>query len=226
MSNVVQSFREEHRNALQVLPRISQAVSMNLLLTFESYDEATRKGDIYMPEEKVIKFKVGFFKLSFIGKLRLRNLNEKNPNDKKALEPQLTFGIIESKELIIKSDKPMTFNYVYIRPQKGIKLNKKITIVGYSNDDKEVYRVSETIANGRKWTKVIGRETVTIDYLKFAGDIEIDNLSVTELDESDDAFKNNNLQKIIEKAINDFVRKNRNDNSENEGIQIIHIDDL
>lgn len=224
MSNVVESFSQKHKNELQEFS-FSQTILMNLLLTFESYDEATRLNDIYMPEEKVVNFKTGYIKLSFLGKLRLRNLNEKNPNDKKEIEPQLTFGVIEGKELIIKSHQPFTFNYVYIRLPEGVKEKTKISIAGYSNNDIEIYRIIETIVpKGRKWIKVLGKETVTIDYIKLPGEIEIDNLSVTELNKSNDVSVHSYFQKELDKAINDFIKKkeaNRND-----GDHIIYIDDL
>ena len=44
---------------------------MNLLVNFESYDTQVVNKDMYMPEEKIVNFNVGFLKIFFKGKLRI-----------------------------------------------------------------------------------------------------------------------------------------------------------
>ena len=73
--------------------KLAPKVMMNLLLNFESFDPQTMIKDVYMPEEKIVNFNVGYLKMNFKGKLRLshdKTSSYDNP-------PAKTYGIIEDR---------------------------------------------------------------------------------------------------------------------------------
>jgi hypothetical protein len=70
---------------------------MNLFLTFESYDQTTANKDVYMQEEKVIQFNVGYMKLSFKGKLRLTQDKKENIMYNYQDAPDKTYGVVEER---------------------------------------------------------------------------------------------------------------------------------
>ena len=76
---------------------------MSLYLTFESYDEITKLGDIYAPETIDNQYDVGRLTLTIIGKLRLSQKNAEkyvNPIPKKIKDegPKGTYAFVESKK--------------------------------------------------------------------------------------------------------------------------------
>lgn len=77
---------------------ITPQIQMNLLLNFESYDITTQYEDIYLPEEKIIKFNIGHLKLTFKGgKFRItqERIDGKPKNYNKQEAPYGAFAVIE-----------------------------------------------------------------------------------------------------------------------------------
>lgn len=76
---------------------------MNLLLNFESFDDTTTVRDVYMPEEKIVNFNVGYLKLNFKGKLRLTadRANKLHNKINNSDSPSKTYGVIEGQGKII-----------------------------------------------------------------------------------------------------------------------------
>jgi hypothetical protein len=78
--------------------KFAPKIMMNLLLNFESFDEVTAVRDVYMPEERVVNFNIGYLKLNFKGKLRLTVDKERSGIIKASMDsPSKTFGVVEEK---------------------------------------------------------------------------------------------------------------------------------
>ena len=94
------SYLKNNSKATSQVFSVQPKVQMSLLLTFESYDQSSFKGDLYMPEEKIIKFNIGYLKLNFKGKLKLSHTKDVNGvklPTKSGNQPSLgTYGIVES----------------------------------------------------------------------------------------------------------------------------------
>jgi hypothetical protein len=78
--------------------KFTPKIMMNLLLNFESFDKTTEARDVYMQEEKVVHFNVGYIKLTFAGKLRLTQ--EKKSKVAKEI-PSKTYGIVEDRGILL-----------------------------------------------------------------------------------------------------------------------------
>ena len=92
----LENFKKRSKASKSTQFKLSPRVMMNLLLNFESYDPQTMIKDIYMPEEKIVNFNVGYLKFNFKGKLRLshdKSSSYDNP-------PAKTYGIIEERGTI------------------------------------------------------------------------------------------------------------------------------
>ncbi len=130
---------------------------MNLLLNFESFDQTTKVRDVYMPEEKIINFNVGYLKLNFKGKLRLTQEKEKVIKSNKPIEsgPSGTYGVIEDRDLFIKFDKPVMIKHFYIRPHFATTETKyknfEMTAIGYKNERESFVQRMYLIPNNREW---------------------------------------------------------------------------
>jgi hypothetical protein len=134
---------------------------MNLLLNFESFDQTTKVRDVYMPEEKIINFNVGYLKLNFKGKLRLTIEKEnliKTVNRNVETGPTGTYGVIEERDLLIKFDKPVLIKYLYIRPHFSTKENKyknyEMNVVGYLNEQVVFSTKMYIMPNNREWVNL------------------------------------------------------------------------
>ena len=93
LSMNLESFKKRSKTSKGTQFKLSPRIMMNLLLNFESYDPQTMIRDIYMPEEKIVNFNVGYLKFNFKGKLRLshdKSSSYDNP-------PAKTYGIIEER---------------------------------------------------------------------------------------------------------------------------------
>ena len=140
----INSFTDRHKNSMSEVFKFKPSIVLSLLLNFESYDQTTKVHDIYMPEEKLIRFNVGHLKINFKGKLRLtidRNNKEKKTDSKQSMDlPSNTYGVTEDEDLYIKFDKPVFIKSLYLRLHKSeanIFKNEKIYVVGYK-DNREV----------------------------------------------------------------------------------------
>lgn len=150
-------FKLKHKASLNEVFKFSPKIMMNLLLNFESYDQTTKARDIYMPEEKIINFNVGYIKLNFKGKLRLTQDREKTIKSAKGIDqiPTATYGVIEDRDLYIKFDKPVIIKYFYIRPHFSTHENKyknyEMTAIGYKNERESFVQRMYMIPNNREW---------------------------------------------------------------------------
>ena len=87
---------------------INPKIQLNLLLNFESYDFSTQYEDLYFPEEKLIKFNIGYLKLMIKGgKLRITQEREngKAKPHNRGMEPYGAFSIVED-------DGKLKFDYI------------------------------------------------------------------------------------------------------------------
>lgn len=94
----LENFKKRSKATKSTQFKLAPRVLMNLLLNFESYDPQTMVKDIYMPEEKIVNFNVGYLKFNFKGKLRLthdRSSSYDNP-------PAKTYGIIEERGNLVQ----------------------------------------------------------------------------------------------------------------------------
>ena len=120
-SNEFQNFKK-NKNELNPL-------NIGFILTFESYDEETKKKNIYLYKEKVLNYKYTKLIINFIGKVILTYAKEdytKSFFDKDY--PKGTYGIIESDYFEVLFNIPMTLEYLYIRNHKYNGVSRKIYI--------------------------------------------------------------------------------------------------
>ncbi len=90
----VKNYKEKYKSKMNEVFKFTPKIMMNLLLNFESFDQTTVDKDVYMQEEKVVHFNVGYIKLTFIGKLRLTQENKlKTGKD----QPSKTYGVVDDK---------------------------------------------------------------------------------------------------------------------------------
>jgi hypothetical protein len=64
----LERFKKNSKTSKGTQFKLSPRIMMNLLLNFESYDPQTMIKDVYMPEEKIVNFNVGYLKFNFKGK--------------------------------------------------------------------------------------------------------------------------------------------------------------
>lgn len=153
-------FKEKHKASLSEVFKFSPKILMNLLLNFESFDQTTKVRDVYMPEEKIINFNVGYLKLNFRGKLRLTQDKEKIMKSGKTGDngPTGTYGVIEDRDLYIKFDKPVIIKYLYIRPHFSTIENKyknyEMTLDGYRNEKEVMHTKMYLMPNNREWVYI------------------------------------------------------------------------
>jgi hypothetical protein len=151
-------FKDKNRASMSEVFKFSPKILMNLLLNFESFDQATKSKDVYMPEEKIINFNTGYLKINFKGKLRLTQEKEnilKTGNKQIETGPQSTYGVIEDRDLFIKFDKPVVIKYFYIRPHFFIKDNRvkaaEMNVAGYKNEKVVFSTKMHLMSNTREW---------------------------------------------------------------------------
>ena len=134
--------------------------TVSLYLTFESYDEITKNGDIYAPETIDTQYDVGRLTLTILGKLRLSQKNAKiyeNPYPKSIKDegPKNTYAFVESKEVIIKFSSKSSISSVYIKKNNYNKDNKTFYLYGYRDGHKQIITKLQNVPNS-KWIKVTG----------------------------------------------------------------------
>ena len=155
---------------------------LNLLLTFDSFDVDTIKGDIYL-EEKMGKIIYNEQIIADIkGKLLLKydkDLSEKSLISQYKDYPKTTYGVIESDDISISfGGRLFIVNYFYIKGHDEISKFEPINFYGYL-EDKIVYGYTYTDNKKRneKWLKVTFPELIAIDLLIVSGMYDIDNIS-------------------------------------------------
>lgn len=210
IEKLTETYKKKHHKQFQQIFTIQPKVQMNLLLTFESYDEMTIKSDLYMSEEKIIKFNIGYLKLNFKGKLRLSFTKDEKGSPSKTVSngnpSKGTYGIIES-EFEILFDKPVIISYFYVKCDgKRVRLNENCHF-RYSMKE---YNLDFTFVLDDKWKK-INVERKAVKSFIIDGPVLIDDISINyDSDNDDDVSKNNNtgISKIIEEVIDDLLQKN------------------
>jgi len=153
-------FKEKYKLNKSETFKVAPKLMMNLLMTFESYDEQVVNKDMYMPEEKVINFNVGFLKLQFKGVFRITmDRMDKTKTKKQPMkegEPNLAYGVVEKKDLYFRIDKPILLKHFFIRPNqeyhrdsktKGIEIN----VIGLRNDVKVFENKKILNRDSRDW---------------------------------------------------------------------------
>mgnify|MGYP006873120368 CR=1 FL=1 len=133
---------------------------MSLQLTFESFDESTKNGDIYSPETIDTPYDIGRITLTIIGKLRLSQKNAKKfeipeYQDLKGDRPKGTYAFVESKEVIVKFNSRSAFISVYIKKNIFNKDNKPFLIYGYKNGKKKLITKIQNVPSNQ-WIKISG----------------------------------------------------------------------
>ena len=112
--------KDKEKELLDELLSLNTQNVISLYLTFESYDEITKKGDIYAPETIDNQYETGRLTLTIVGKLRLSQKNAKqyeNPMPKSLKDegPKGSYAFVESKEVIFKFNTKSSISSVYIK---------------------------------------------------------------------------------------------------------------
>ena len=132
--------------------------AMSLLLSFESYDEKTRDGDIYAPEVIDTPFELGRITLTIYGKLRLTQKDskifEQSIISKEDL-PKNTYAYAESKKVIIKFNLKSSVTSLYVKKNKYNQNNKTFFLYGYKNDNKYIITKVQNVPSNH-WIKING----------------------------------------------------------------------
>ena len=154
--------------------QIPQPITLRLSLTFESYDDMTKKGDMYAYASKPVHFLTETVYIEFEGKLRLSYGEVSKEKELKGL-PTKTFGIIESRNLVIKlGGKKFICEYFYMRLREED--FKSIIVEGYSGNTRAFSANTEInyMHKSNNWIKV-NLPGTKVDRIILPGGIDIDN---------------------------------------------------
>lgn len=152
--------KDKEKELLDELLSLNTQNVISLYLTFESYDEITKKGDIYAPETIDNQYETGRLTLTIVGKLRLSQKNAKqyeNPMPKSLKDegPKGSYAFVESKEVIFKFNTKSSISSVYIKKNKYNIENKNFYLYGYKNGKKQVITKLQNVPSDH-WIKVNG----------------------------------------------------------------------
>ena len=152
--------KDKEKELLDELLSLNTQNVISLYLTFESYDEITKKGDIYAPETIDNQYETGRLTLTIVGKLRLSQKNAKqyeNPTPKSLKDegPKGSYAFVESKEVIFKFNTKSSISSVYIKKNKYNIENKNFYLYGYKNGKKQVITKLQNVPSDH-WIKVNG----------------------------------------------------------------------
>ena len=212
---------------------------MSLYLTFESYDEKTKEGDIYAPETIDTPYDVGRMTLNVFGKLRLSQKNiekfeDPTPKSLKQEGPKGTYAFVESKEVFINFNSKSSIVSLYIRKNSYNKNNKTFYLYGYKDGNKHIITKVQNVPSNR-WIKINGDEK-KYDSIGLIRGFDYDNLIINtpvNLEKTFDvnkykkkysSFLNEKINVILQDTLNQL--KNEGIQSENDepGIKVIKID--
>ena len=210
---------------------------MSLYLTFESYDELTKLGDIYSPESIDTQYDVGRLTLTIIGKLRLSQKNAEKfvnpiPRNLKDEGPRGTYAFVESKEVLVKFNSKSSVSSIYIKKNIYNKDNKTFYLYGYKDGHKHVITKLQNVPSNR-WIKITGdgKKYDSIGLIRgFDFDNFIINASINPENASDlnkntkkySSFLNEKINGAIQDALNQI--RSGYTKSTTPGIKIIKID--
>jgi len=152
--------KDKEKELLDELLSLNTQNVISLYLTFETYDEITKKGDIYAPETIDNQYETGRLTLTIIGKLRLSQKNAKqyeNPMPKSLKDegPKGSYAFVESKEVIFKFNTKSSISSVYIKKNRYNTENKNFYLYGYKNGKKLTITKIQNIPSDH-WIKVNG----------------------------------------------------------------------
>ena len=155
---------------------------INLLMTFDSFDVDTIKGDIYL-EERMGKIIYNEQIIADIkGKLLLKydkDISEKDLKNKYQDYPSTTYGVIESDFITISfKGKLFSVNFFYIKGHDEYSKYEPINFYGYLNDQMVYsYTYTDNKKRNEKWLKVGFPDNIIVDKLIVSGMYDIDNIS-------------------------------------------------
>ena len=212
---------------------------MSLYLTFESYDEKTKEGDIYAPETIDTPYDVGRMTLNVFGKLRLSQKNiekfeDPTPKSLKQEGPKGTYAFVESKEVFINFNSKSSIVSLYIRKNSYNKNNKTFYLYGYKDGNKHIITKVQNVPSNR-WIKINGDEK-KYDSIGLIRGFDYDNLVINTPVNLEKTFDVNKYQKKYSSFLNEKINvilqdtlnqlKNEGIQSENDepGIKVIKID--
>ena len=212
---------------------------MSLYLTFESYDEKTKEGDIYAPETIDTPYDVGRMTLNVFGKLRLSQKNiekfeDPTPKSLKQEGPKGTYAFVESKEVFINFNSKSSIVSLYIRKNSYNKNNKTFYLYGYKDGNKHIITKVQNVPSNR-WIKINGDEK-KYDSIGLIRGFDYDNLIINTPVNLEKTFDVNKYQKKYSSFLNEKINvilqdtlnqlKNEGIQSENDepGIKVIKID--
>ena len=212
---------------------------MTLLLSFESYDEKTKLGDIYAPETIDTPFDIGRVTLTIFGKLRLSQKDCEKYHSKiisKQERPQKTYAYVESKEVIIKFNVKSTINSLYIKKNKYNQNNKTFYLYGYKNGNKYLITKIQNVPS-TEWIKING-DGKKYESIGLMRGFDYDNIAImssmeglpnyNQLTKQFSSFIKEKirttLSEEVDKIIGRKVGRDKAKKGENDGVKIIKID--
>ena len=212
---------------------------MSLYLTFESYDEKTKEGDIYAPETIDTPYDVGRMTLNVYGKLRLSQKNiEKfeNPTPKSLKEegPKGTYAFVESKEAFINFNSKSSIVSLYIKKNNYNKNNKTFYLYGYKDGNKHIITKVQNVPSNQ-WIKINGDEK-KYDSIGLIRGFDYDNLvintpvnlektfDVNKYQKKYSSFLNEKINVLLQDTLNQLKNGGTQSESDEPGIKVIKID--
>ena len=155
---------------------------VNLLMTFDTFDVDTIKGDIYL-EEKMGKIIYNEKIIADIqGKLLLKYDKDKSEEKFKYLYqdyPSTTYGVIESEFITISfRGKLFSVNFFYIKGHDEYSKYEPINFYGYLGEQLVYsYTYTDNKKRNEKWIKVAFPDNIIVDKIIVSGKYDIDNIS-------------------------------------------------
>ena len=181
---------------------------MSLQVTFESFDEMTKNGDIYSPETIDTPFEIGRITLTIVGKLRLSQKNTKQfeiPGEIRMKEdrPRGTYAFVESKEVFVKFNSKSTFVSLYIKKNSFNKDNKPFFLYGYKNGKKNLITKVQNVPSNQ-WIKISG-DGKKYDSIGLIRGFDFDNIVIYGSVNAENSDDLNKLNKKYSSALNEKI---------------------
>lgn len=239
LSNLKQSIQQltnkESDNLEENLFSFDSPYVLSLYLTFESYDEITKKGDIYAPETIDNQYDVGHLTLTILGKLRLTQKDaEKFSNHivsgPKDDFPRGCYAFVESKEVIIKFNTKASISHVYIKRNKYNENNKSFYLYGFIDGQKQIIARLVNVPKNY-WIKISG-DGKKYDSIGLLRGFDYDNFVIYATASKENAPNydkiakkySNELMSQISKAVQEQMNNLKSGNNvKNQKVQVIKI---
>ena len=208
---ITKDEKDKEKEILDEFLSLNSQNIISLYLTFESYDEITKKGDIYAPETIDNQFETGRLTLTIIGKLRLSQKNSKqfeNPMPKSLKDegPKGSYAFVESKEVIIKFNTKSTISSIYIKKNKYNIDNKNFYLYGYKNGKKLVITKIQNVPSNH-WIKING-DGKKYDGIGLLRGFDYDNIIINcSIDKEKTVDLNKKYSNFINEKINDAIQE-------------------